>query len=63
MCTTQEYRTIADNRRRLAAFWDFPWMRDRYLASADKWEYLAQEKSLAGRSDAAPSRRIPLLIR
>lgn len=47
MCTAQEYRTIADNQRRLAALSDFPWMRDRYLASAERWDILALEKSVA----------------
>ena len=46
MCTAHEFRTIAENQRRLAALSDFPWLRDRYLASADKWDVLAQAKSL-----------------
>ena len=57
MCTAQEYRTIADNQRRLAALSDFPWMRDRYLESALRWEILALEKSVAeaGRGDPPQS--------
>lgn len=47
MCTAQEYRTIADNQRRLAALSDFPWMRDRYLESALRWDILALQKSVA----------------
>lgn len=47
MCTAQEFRTIADHQRRLAALSDFAWMRDRYLASAEKWDVLAREQSLA----------------
>ena len=45
MCTAHEFRTIAENQRRLAALSDFPWLRDRYLASADKWDVLAQARA------------------
>lgn len=44
MCTAQTFRIIAENQRRLAALSDIPWMRDRYLAAADKWDVLAQAK-------------------
>lgn len=47
MSTVQEYRRIAENQRRLAALADFPLMRDRYIASAERWEVLAQQKTLA----------------
>jgi hypothetical protein len=47
MSTAQEYRKIAESQRRLAALSDFPLMRDRYIASAERWEILAQQKSLA----------------
>ena len=63
MCTAQEYRTIADNQRRLAALSDFPLMRDRYLASADKWDFLAQEKSLAEGTQAGRSESETLMPR
>ena len=56
MCTAQEYRTIADNQRRLAALSDFPWMRDRYLESALRWEILALEKSVADASQVGSVR-------
>jgi len=45
MCTAQTFRLIAENQRRLAALSDIPWMRDRYLAAANKWDVLAQAKS------------------
>ena len=54
MCTAQEYRKIAENQRRLAEQSDFPMMRDRYIASAERWEILAQEKSLTERDNVGP---------
>jgi hypothetical protein len=47
MSTAQVYRKLAESQRRLAELSDFPLMRGRYLASAERWERLAQQKSLA----------------